>query len=369
MNTRLLLSHKLEGIGWFTYEIFKRLTQNHSEVEWFFLFDRPFNEEFIFADNIKPIVVGPPSRHPILWYIWFEQRIPRVLKKNKVDLFISPDGYNSLKSKIRSLPVIHDLNFEHDQTNIPGTAQKYFKKYFPQYANKATRIATVSEYSRQDIAQTYQIDPSKIDLVYNGCGEFFHPIDENEKLKSLKDISNGVPYFIFVGALNPRKNISGMLKAFEIYKQQNGRNKFVIVGEKMFWNQEVANTYESHLFKDDIVFTGRLEGNALNHVLGAAEALMFVSNFEGFGIPIIEAFKCEVPVITSTTTSMPEVAGDAALLCNPGDPESIAKAMHEVEDKKVRSEMIAKGKKRAELFTWDRSAKMMWESIEKTLAE
>ncbi len=103
VNTRFLLSQKLEGIGWFTYEVFKRLVKNHPEVEWIFIFDLPFSPDFIFGDNVTPIVVGPQARHPVLWYTWFEFSIPRVLKQHQPDLFISTDGYLSLKTKFKSL--------------------------------------------------------------------------------------------------------------------------------------------------------------------------------------------------------------------------------------------------------------------------
>lgn len=369
VNTRLLLPNNLEGIGWFTYEVFKRMSLNHPEIEWVFIFDRPFDPSFIFSKNVRPIVIGPPSRHPILWYIWFEYSISKILKREKPDLFISPDGYLSLRTDCPSLSVIHDINFEHNPENIPSTARKYLRKYFPKFAKKALRIATVSEFSKADICKTYGVLPERIDVVYNGTGDFFHPLSD-EKIDSVKaEISASIPYFIFVGALNPRKNITGMLHAYTDYKKSGGPNKFVIVGKKMFWNEEISHTYENHPFKDDIIFTGRLEGDALNSILGAADALLFVSNFEGFGIPIVEAFKCRVPVITSSTSSMPEVAGDAALICDPKDISAICQAMHDVSKPEIRKPLIEKGVERQKMFSWENSADMMWNSIEKCFSE
>lgn len=368
VNTRFLLPNKLEGIGWFSYEILKRLTQTHSEVEWLFIFDRPYKQEFVFADNVKPIIAPPQARHPILWYIWFEFSLPRIFKREKPDVFLSPDGYLSLSSEVPSISVIHDLNFEHNPDNIPRLAGKYYRYFFPKYARHATRIATVSNYSRQDIIKLYGIEPEKIDLVYNGCGDFFSPIPAERKVEVANRISGGHPYFIFIGALNPRKNISGMMEAFARYRREGGKNKFVIVGEKMFWSKSISDAYDNHPYKEDIIFTGRLEGNALNEVLASSSALLFVSHFEGFGIPIVEAFKCEVPVITSTTTSMPEVAGDAAILCHPDNPDEIARAMKDMEDEELRQDLIDKGSKRANKFSWDKSAEMMWNCIEKTLS-
>ncbi len=159
-----------------------------------------------------------------------------------------------------------------------------------------------------------------------------------------------------------------MLQAYSKYRNNGGTNKFIIVGEKMFWNEQIQNVYENHPHQNDILFIGRLEGAALSRVLAASAALLFVSHFEGFGIPIVEAFKCQVPVITSNTTSMPEVAGKAALLCNPNDLEEIAQAMKKVSDPELREKLVNLGKERVELFTWQKSSEMMWESIQKTLA-
>ena len=113
VNTRLFLQNKLDGIGWFGVETMKRITRNHPEHEFFFFFDRKPDKEFIFSSNIKPVVLIPQARHPLLWYLFFEHSITYALKKYKIDLFLSPDGWISLQTKVPTLTVIHDLNFEH----------------------------------------------------------------------------------------------------------------------------------------------------------------------------------------------------------------------------------------------------------------
>jgi len=368
VNTRFLLPHKLEGIGWFTHEIFKRLVQQHPQIEWHFLFDRPFEPNFIYGENVKGHVLYPPTRHPLLWQWWFQYSVPQKLKQLKPQLLVSPDGFVPLKSSTPSLAVIHDINFEHQKENTSKLVGWYLRKYFPQYAYAAKRVATVSAYSREDLIKTYRLPAEKCDLVYNGVGDFFKPLAREKQNEIKKSLTAGKPYFIFIGALNPRKNIDGMLEAYQIYRQRGGLAKFVVVGEKMFWNQELDQVYQQHPFKNDIIFTGRLEREELNEVLASAQALAFVSHFEGFGIPILEAFKSEVPVITATNSSMPEVAGNAALLCNSRDKESIAQAFLQTDDAQLRKELIAKGRERGKVFRWDRSAEMMWASIEKTLA-
>ncbi len=369
VNTRLLLKNKLEGIGWFTYESFKRIVKSHPEHKFYFLFDRKWDDEFIFAENVIPVLVPPQARHPILFYIWFEKSLPRILNKIKPDIFISPDAFNSLNSPYKNLLIVHDLNFEYHPEILPWMVRKYYLHYTPLFVRKANRIATVSEYSKQDIIKLYEVDAESVDVVYNGANENFRPLGEEEKHLVRKKYSGGDNYFIFIGAFNKRKNLGNLLKAFDLYKKQSGqKTKLLLVGTKMFSNDEIKQLYENTEYKKDVIFTGRLEPEELYKVLGAALALTYVSLFEGFGIPIVEAFYAEVPVITSNTTSMPEVAGDAALLVDPFDVEQIASALKKItEDVALRKKLVQKGRERRTYFSWDKTADRLWRAIEKTV--
>lgn len=367
VNTRLLLRDKLEGIGWFTFETLKRITKDHPEHQFLFLFDRPFSEDFIFSKNITPIVAGLPTRHPVLWYLWLEYALPRVFKKYQPDLFLSPDGFLSLRSQVKSLPVIHDLNFEHYPKEVPGMVRCYYQNYFPQFAKKATRVATVSEYSKQDIVNQYEILPEIIDVVYDGANEAYRPINEDQKVQVRKKISQGEEYFLFVGALNPRKNVARLLQAFDAFKkQQTSKVKLVIAGARMWKTDDIEAVYNAMQYKEDVVFTGRLGMSELKEVYGAALALAFVPYFEGFGIPIAEAMYCDVPVIAANVTSMPEVVGEAGLLVDPFSVDSIKDAMIRMyKDNNLRNQLVAKGRIQRERFSWDKSAALLWDSVEK----
>ncbi len=365
VNTRLLLKNKLEGIGWFSYETLKRIARSHPNDHFVFLFDRDFDQEFIFSDNITPLVLSPQARHPFLFYWWFEFSVAAFLNKYKPDLFISPDGYLSLKAETKQLAVIHDLNFEHYPKDVPFLVRWYYKYFFPKFARKATRISTVSEFSKNDIVKQYQIDPAKIDIVYNGCSDLFKPIDQLMKQQTKQKFSLNSDYFLFVGSLHPRKNISRLFQAFDKFKSAEANDfKLLIVGEKYYWTSEIKQTYLSMKFKDDVVFTGRLASEDLKNVTGAAIAMTYVPYFEGFGIPILEAMNCDTPVITSNVTSMPEVAKDGALLVDPFSIDSIADAMHAVyKNAALREELINKGRKRILDFSWDKTADALWQSI------
>ena len=367
VNTRLLLKNKLEGIGWFTYESLKRIVTSHPEHDFYFIFDRKYDNEFVFADNVTPIVVGPPARHPVLHYIWYEISIPRVLKKINPDIFISPDAFLSLSSKYPDLIVIHDLNFEHFPEYMPWLWRKYYRYFTPKYAKKAKRIATVSEYSKSDIVLQYGVESEKVDVVYNGSNDNFKPVSDKDKTETKIRFSNGADYFVFVGALNPRKNLKNIFEAFDKFKSDQETNvKFLVVGEKMYWSDDIKAAFETMEHKSDVVFTGRLEPDDLSKVVGSSIALLYVSVFEGFGIPIVEAFNAEVPVITSNVTSMPEIAADAALMVDPKSIEQIATAMDKVyNDSDFAASLVEKGKLRRKDFTWERTAENVWKSIEK----
>jgi glycosyltransferase involved in cell wall biosynthesis len=191
VNTRLLLHGRLDGWGRFAYEVLKPMVQQHKEHEFIFLFDRAFHEEFIFGDNVTPVVVHPQARHPWLWHVWFEWMLPRVMRSYGADVFLSPDGYLSMNTDVPSLPVIHDLNFLHNPSDIPAHHSAYLNRNFPRFARKATRIATVSEFSKQDIVQQYGIAPEKIDVVYNGVSERFGPTSVIEQAAARQRWTNG----------------------------------------------------------------------------------------------------------------------------------------------------------------------------------
>ena len=366
VNTRLLLKGKLEGIGWFTAETLKRITAQHPEHHFDFFFDRPYDHSFIFSSNITPHILPPPARHPLLWYWWFEKSVPRKLKQTKADLFLSPDGYGSLSTEVKQVIVIHDVAFEHFETHNKKAVQLYYKKYTPLYAGKANRIATVSEYTKQNLIDFYKISADKIDVVYNGSHEYFHPLSEEEKKMIKARFAGGCDYFLYAGALQPRKNIVNLLRAFDFFKQHHSTTmKLILAGRN--WNYEEAiQVHKKMKFHHDVIFTDHLSREDLSNVMAAAFALVYVSFFEGFGIPVLEAMYCDVPVITSNTSSMPEVAGDAALLVDPHSPNDIAEKMSMLFLKEeLRQLLIEKGRHQRQKFSWQTSSERLWSCLMK----
>lgn len=369
VNTRLLVPDRLDGIGRFTFETLQRITQAQPNSHFVFLFDRKIHEDFIFSENITPVKLFPPARRPWLFNAWLNYSVAGVLRDLQPDLFLSPDGFLPLKGKTPCLPVIHDLNFEHYPEDLPVNIKNWYKKKFPLFANRATRIATVSAFSKNDIASKYNIEKNKIDVVYNGAAHGFQPLTEVQILETRKKITGGAPYFLYIGALHPRKNLERLVRAYgEFRKKNDSQTKLVIAGENYWKYSGLQNAIDSVPNKNEIIFTGRLPETELYLLTGAALALTYVPYFEGFGIPIIEAMACDIPVITSNVTAMPEVGGDAALYVDPFSEESISSALTLIDkDESLRNNLIAKAKIQRENFSWDKTAHALWTSIEKTV--
>ncbi len=371
INTQLLIPGKLDGIGWYTYETLSRITARHPEHEFILIFDRKPSSELKFPPNTRFVTLSPPSRHPFLWFIRFEIILPFLLRKLKPDVFLSPDGWMTLNSPAPCIQVIHDLNFVHFPEDIPFFTRKYYNILFRKYARKARRIATVSNYSKQDIIKYWGISPDKIDVTHNGCNEGYKIVSPEEKLVTRKKYARGKPYFLYVGALIPRKNIARMFEAFNRFKKQDTQNtRLLVVGQKKYWTPAISEAWEKLEYKEDVTFHGRLGVAELNQLYAASLALLFVPYFEGFGIPILEAFNSGAAVITSNVTSMPEVAGDAALLVDPCSVDSISEAMISLStNEELRNILIEKGKERSMQFSWDKTADALWKTIENTVKE
>lgn len=365
INTRFLLNSKMEGFGWYTYEVSKRLVEDHPEHEFIFFFDRPFDERFVFAPNVTPVILSPPARHPFLFIFWFEVAVKRALKKYNADVFFSPDGYLSLGSTIPQVAVIHDLNFHHNPKDLKPLMSWYYNRYFPRFAKKAQEIITVSEYSRQDICTSYSIPESRVHAIWNGASDAFKPLNEADKEQVRDKYTKNKPYILFVGALHPRKNLKRLLSAFERLKSEGAYQdiQLLIVGEEL-WKNGLGSIELNQATREDIHFTGHIALDELSRITASAMLLAFIPYFEGFGIPLVEAMKCGTPILAGDKTSIPEVAGEAALYCDPFSVDSIYSGLKQlISDPELRSELSQKGLERSKLFDWQNSSNKTWEII------
>lgn len=368
INTRFLLNKRMEGFGWYTYEVTKRLVENHPEHEFVLFFDRPFDQKFVFGPNAIPVVLFPQARHPLLFRWWFNYSITKALKKYKCDVFFSPDGYLSLRTDVPQIPVIHDLNFEHHPQDLQRKHRNYYRTFFPKFAKKAAHILTVSDYSKQDIVNLYGVPEEKITVAWNGASDAFKALNADEVLKVRNAYSNGKPYFIFVGALHPRKNLKTLLEAFVLFAKQNPEIDLLVVGSDLWSNSSEQPGEHILQFRDRIHFTGHVAFSELTRLMAAAFALVYIPYFEGFGIPLVEAMNCGLPIISGNLTSLPEVAGDVAIYVDPMNAKEVADHMQQLaSDPELYQQMQEKSLERSKLFSWDFTAESVWKVIENTI--
>jgi len=313
----------------------------------------------------------PPARHPLLMALWYEWSVPRLLRKIKADLFLSADNINSLRAPCPTIMVVHDIGFEHNPSDLPHRWARFYKEKTPGFIEAATKLVTVSEFSKSDIEQVYGTAADKIAVVGNGVADSFKPLPA-DKIGAIREkLSGGRPYFFVLGSLHPRKNLKKTIEAYIQFRQGIEFDYPLVISGRPLWNDPFMNDLmQAGVWDKDIIFTGYLNDQEVADAMGASFALLFMSCWEGFGVPLIEAFACGIPVIASNVTAIPEVAGSCALMAYPTSAGDIAAAMKRlVSDKNLQQELSEKGLQRANFYSWKNSAAEMWRVIESVLRQ
>jgi glycosyltransferase involved in cell wall biosynthesis len=369
INARTLRAIPRDGIGWFTHEVVKGVVRAHPEHRFVLIGDRSHDTLPVEGDNVEYITIPLRTVHPLLWRTWHEVLLPPVLKKCGAGLFVAPDGIIPLRTGVPCISVIHDLNHEHRPGDIPGHERNYLRRWFPRFAARAVRVATVSEYSAEDISTTYGTGKDKIDVVPNGVADIFSPPLPGEAEDTRSEFTGGRPYFLFVSNFSPRKNVETVVRAFEIFRDKtHGDHVLLLAGKRLYLTRETDRVIRSSGYASDIILTGSVTRDVLRRLYGAAAALTFVPWSEGFGIPVVEAQRCGTPCILSDTSSLPEVSGGAALCVSPADAGAVADAMAQlVSDEALRRRLSQEGIKNSLRYTWENASEQMWNSITKAM--
>lgn len=371
INTKFLCDPNLEGFGRFIYETSKRMVESHPNDQFYFLFDRKYDSQFIFGDNVRPIVIPPQSRHPILWHLWYDVTSKRVIHKLNPDVYLSPDNLSSIGLRVPNVTVIHDIGFERYTHQLPRLVLRYLRYKSPKIAKSSTAIATVSEFSKREIAELYPHTKDKIHVIHNGFTPKFSTISEAHKIRVRQKHSQGLPYILYVGSIHPRKNIERLIQGYNSFRSSShSPTKLILAGRWAWKTREIENALDQSPYKRDIIRTGYIEQNQLAELMAASVAFAYVSIYEGFGIPILEAMAAGVPVLTSNVSSMPEVAGNAALKVNPFSVEAIASGMIEItENIPLRQKLIKLGNEQYLKFDWTRSSEKLYDLLESVASQ
>lgn len=365
VNARFLSGNPKEGYGYFIQETLGRITRQNPADEFIYIFDRPWDSGLQFEKNVTPVVAGPPARHPLLWKWWYDVRIPLLLKKYRADVFLSCDGFGSLTTSVPQCIVIHDLAFKHYPSFIKSSHLSFYKRNTPKYILKARSLATVSEFSKRDIADTYAVEPEKIHVIYNGVKELFKPLAWEQQAEVKNKYTGGREFFIYTGAIHPRKNLLNLLRAFSVFKKkQQSSWKLVLAGRLAWKNEAFLESLKSYKYREDVVLTGYLPEEELALLTGSAYAMVYPSLWEGFGVPVVEAMRCGTPVVTSANSAMQEISDGAALYADPESHTDIAdKMMLLYKNENLRSQLTEKGKEVAARYNWDDAAAALWQAI------
>lgn len=367
VNARILQAGNLEGVGWYIYELCRRWVQNHPSDDFIMIYDRPQEAYPITGHNVTSVVIAPQARHFFSFWYWFDVQIPKVLRKYGVELFFSPDNFLSLRTSVPTVLTTHDIAHFHYPQQVAWMHRPYYQIFIPHFLKKAQHIISVSEHGKLDLVTHYQVPPAKISVVPNGTRSIFQPLSEVEKSQVKAEFSQGQEYFFFLGAIHPRKNMLGLLRAYEQFREKSEAPVKLIIAGKLAWQvAEIKKLHTASAYRDDILFLGYVPEEIAAQLMAAALALTYLSFFEGFGLPVLEALCTDTPVITSNTSSLPEVAGDAALLVDPHDTEAIANAMLRIwQEPELRKDLIEKGQKQRQQFSWDEAATAIYQVFKK----
>lgn len=365
VNAIFLQKGRLEGYGHYVQELFSRITRSHPEDSFLFVFDRPYSAEFLYAPNVKAMVVGPAARHPLAYFWWYQVKAPLAIRSFKPDVWIQPYGFASTTTGVPQILVVHDLAFLHYPQFISLPQRWYYRFFTPGFLKKAKAIVTVSAFTRNDLVERYKIPVTKISVIGGAARKNFIPLPWLEKESVKEQYADGKEYFLFIGGIHPRKNLITLLKAFSLFKKWQHSNMKLLIAGRLAWQfDDLLEKLKTYKYRNDVVMLGYLSDEQLESITASAYALVYPSWLEGFGLPLLEAMQSEIPVIASNAGSLPEIGGDAALYASPSDPEALAKHMLSLyKDENLRISRIEAGKSQAARFDWDDSAALFYQQI------
>lgn len=299
-----------------------------------------------------------PTNQPLVRVLWEQTRLPSHLRSLHADLLHAPVNVAPLQSVCPTVVTVHDLSFIYYPDSFRAFQRLYQRTMTPISIGRAARIIAVSENTRMDLLRLCRADPARVQVVYNGVEGRFRPIDKPEVEEFRR--RRGLPerMILFVGTLEPRKNVSTLLKAYALLRK-TGRTKvpLVIAGGKGWFYSPIFALAEELGLGEHLLFPGYIADAELPLWYNAAEIFVFPSLYEGFGLTPLEAMACGTPVIVSSASSLPEVVGDAGLIVEPQDVEGLAEAIAQLlDDPALRKELGAAGRRRAREFTWPKTA-------------
>jgi glycosyltransferase involved in cell wall biosynthesis len=298
---------------------------------------------------------------------WTQIRISWEMLWHPTDVLLILASTLPLIHPRNSIVTVHDIAYELFEGIYTGFMQ-WYQKFSSRYAAKhAAKLLTVSEATKQDLVRMYSTNPDKITVTYLGLTDGFRPMnyDEAQKVLDKYDLVYQ-KYILFLGTIQPRKNIPRLIDAYQKLKKENHiEEKLVVAGGRGWLWEPILKKIKTAGIDGSVKYLDYVSKQDLPYIIAAARLLTLPAEYEGFGFPPLEAMASGVPVVVSNVSSMPEIAGESAVLVDPNSIDSIASGLLKVlTDNNLRNDMIKKGLERAKLFTWENTAKKTLEVIE-----
>lgn len=303
-----------------------------------------------------------PISDKLLAIIWHRLGIPIPvdLLTGQVDVFHSPDFVLPPVRRATKVLTVHDLSFILFSECADEGLRSYLEKAVPASAARADIITADSANTKNDLICLLDVPPEKIEVVYGGVEDKFRPADENSELliATRRKFGLNYPFILSVGVIEPRKNLGRLVQAFALLKSRpDFEHKLVIAGRPGWLYEDVFRKVEELRLTKDVIFLGHVFDADLVALYNLADVFVYPSLYEGFGLPALESMACGTPVVSSNSSSLPEVVGDAGLLVPPEDVEALACAIEKViSDSELADDLRAKGLSRARQFTWHKAA-------------
>ena len=368
IDIRVLARGTRTGIEEYTLNLLSRLLSMDKKIQ-YKLFYNAFNKinlnyDWLNVSNVELKEFSYPNRFifdPMAKFFGMP-KIDRLL--GGVDVFFAPHFLlTPISKKCRKITVFHDLSFEYFPDFFPARKRFWHKFLNPaQRAKESGGIITVSESTKNDLVNWYKIPEGKIKTIYSGVGEEFKKTSLNtETLLRIKE-GYRLPekFILYFGTIEPRKNLIGLIKAYEIFREKYQLNDFklLIAGSRGWLDKNIFSVANKSVRHQDIIFSGFVRPEDKVYLYNLASLFVYPSFFEGFGFPPLEAMSCGVPVVCSNTSSFPEVVGEAALMVDPYNFGEIAWAMKEIlSDQNLARDLADRGLERAKKFSWDKCAR------------
>ena len=355
--------YRSAGISSYIYNLLRHLPGTASEIEYtVFLNERRYKG----PPGLRLQVSRLPTNRPPVRILWEQAVLPWVARSEGIDLLHNMAFVGPLASSCPFVTTVHDLSFLFYPQSFRSLRRRYLRVFARMSVCRARRVIAVSESTKQDLVETYGISAANVDVVHNGVDASFQPLPADQVAAFRQQTGLPERFALFVGTLEPRKNIVSLIEAYAKLPQE--RPPLVLVGGKGWFYDEIFCRVEALELTNEVHFAGFVPAEDLPLWYNAADLFVYPSLYEGFGLPALEAMACGTAVITSKASSLPEVVGKAGKLVDPADIDGLATAMEQVlTDRDLREQMQAAGLVQAGGFSWEAATRQTIDSYRRAL--